>query len=175
MSKIALFYSTTDGHTLKICHYIQSVLSTTEQISIIPIAQAQERDLAADKIIIGASIRYGKHQKELYQFINRHLTLLQQKPAAFFSVSIVARKPNRQRPDNNPYFKRFLSKSPWQPKLIGIFAGKLEMPRYRYLDKIMIRLIMKIGKSPVNNQSCIEFTNWEHVHQFAEKLRQLEQ
>lgn len=50
-----------------------------------------------DKIIIGASIRHGKHNPTLYEFIQKHQKLLTQKVSGFFSVSLVARKPEKIR------------------------------------------------------------------------------
>ncbi|WP_368073587.1 flavodoxin domain-containing protein, partial [Vibrio cholerae] len=38
----------------------------------------------------------------------------------------------------------FLKKSPWQPERIAVFAGALYYPRYRWFDKMMIRLIMTL-------------------------------
>lgn len=60
-----------------------------------------------DKIVIGASIRYGKHNKEVYSFIKKHQPVLEEKENAFFSVNIVARKPEKNRPDTNPYLINF--------------------------------------------------------------------
>jgi len=51
-----------------------------------------------DNIIIGASIRYGKHNKKVYEFINENKEILEDKENAFFSVNIVARKPNKNTP-----------------------------------------------------------------------------
>jgi 3-hydroxybutyryl-CoA dehydrogenase len=49
---------------------------------------------AFDRIVIGASIRYGRHRKAVFDFIERHRRLLEDKPSAFFSVNIVAQSSN---------------------------------------------------------------------------------
>ena len=68
-----------------------------------------------DKIVLGASIRYGKHAKEVYEFIRRNESILDSKPNAFFSVNVVARKPGKKTPGTNPYLKKFLKQITWQP------------------------------------------------------------
>jgi menaquinone-dependent protoporphyrinogen oxidase len=135
------------------------------------LSQADALDLAAfDAIVIGASIRYGKHQPEVTQFIGRHQALLERKANAFFTVNIVARKPNKNRPENNPYLVKFLRSISWKPKLLGVFAGKLDYPRYRFIDRQMIRFIMLITKGPTDPSVVVEFTDWQAVEEFGREL-----
>lgn len=164
-----LAYSTTDGHTVKICERIKTVLATLgQQVTLMGIAQADTIDLRAfDRIVIGASIRYGKHQPQVAQFIARHQALLESKPNAFFSVNIVARKANKNRPDNNPYLIKYLKTIRWKPQLLDVFAGKLNYPLYGPLDRLMIRFIMLITSGPTDPSTVIEFTDWNRVEAFA--------
>ncbi|MFZ4626277.1 MAG: menaquinone-dependent protoporphyrinogen IX dehydrogenase, partial [Rhodoferax sp.] len=152
MSRVLLAYSTTDGHTPRICERLRQVIEQQGHAArLVPLSQADALDLAAfDVIVMGASIRYGKHQPEVAQFIGRHQALLESKANAFFTVNIVARKPNKNRPENNPYLIKFLRTISWKPKLLGVFAGKLDYPRYRFIDRQMIRFIMLITKGPTD-------------------------
>ncbi|NDP38541.1 MAG: menaquinone-dependent protoporphyrinogen IX dehydrogenase [Rhodoferax sp.] len=172
MSKILVAYSTTDGHTRRICERLQQVMAQQgNTVTVEPLAQADALDLASfDKIVIGASIRYGKHQPTVKQFIERHQALLQSKANAFFTVNIVARKPEKNRPDTNPYLIKFLRTVSWQPKLLGVFAGKLDYPRYRLVDRFMIRLIMFMTNGPTDPKAVIEFTDWQQVESFAQRV-----
>ncbi|WP_394756309.1 menaquinone-dependent protoporphyrinogen IX dehydrogenase [Rhodoferax sp.] len=172
MSKILVVYSTTDGHTRHICERLQQVMVQQGHAAIVvPLAQADALDLDSfDKIVIGASIRYGKHQPMVKQFIERHQALLERKANAFFSVNIVARKPEKNRPDTNPYLIKFLRTLSWQPQLLGVFAGKLDYPRYRLVDRFMIRLIMLMTNGPTDPKSVIEFTDWQQVEAFAQRV-----
>jgi menaquinone-dependent protoporphyrinogen oxidase len=169
MSHILLIYSTTDGHTPRICERMRQVIvQQGQQATVVPLAQADALDLSGfDKIVIGASIRYGKHQPQVAQFIARHQTLLECKANAFFSVNIVARKPEKNRPDSNPYLIKFLRQISWKPKLLGVFAGKLDYPSYRFFDRLMIRFIMLMTDGPTDPKSVIEFTDWQQVEAFA--------
>ena len=169
MSKILVLYSTTDGHTRTICERLQQVMAQQgNAVTVTPLAQADGLDLAGfDKIVIGASIRYGKHQPIVKQFIERHQALLERRANAFFTVNIVARKPEKNRPDTNPYLIKFLRTLSWQPRLLGVFAGKLDYPRYRFMDRFMIRLIMFMTNGPTDPKAVIEFTDWQQVEAFG--------
>ena len=172
MSKILVVYSTTDGHTRRICERLQQVMAQQgHTATVVPLAQADALDLPGfDKIVIGASIRYGKHQPTVKQFIERHQALLESKANAFFTVNIVARKPEKNQPDTNPYLIKFLRTLTWQPKLLGVFAGKLDYPRYRLVDRFMIRLIMLMTNGPTDPKAVIEFTDWQQVEAFAQRV-----
>jgi len=174
MTKILLLYSTTDGHTIKICNRMREVIELhAHQVTLAPLNDSHDIDLTAfDKIVIGASIRYGKHNSEVAEFINRHAQLLESKSYAFFSVNIVARKPEKNLPETNPYVQKFLKLISRQPKELAVFAGKLDYPRYGLLDRLMIRFIMLITKGPTDPKAVVEFTDWMQVEAFGLKLAQ---
>ena len=169
MAKILILYASTDGHTRKICNRLQQVIEQQgHQVTSVSIDNESQVDLQAfDKIVIGASIRYGKHNPKITDFINRNKQLLDSKPNAFFSVNIVARKPEKNQPDTNPYLRKFLKKIAWRPKELAVFAGKLEYPKYSFFDRTMIRLIMFITKGPTDPTAVIEFTDWQQVESFG--------
>jgi menaquinone-dependent protoporphyrinogen oxidase len=172
MAKILILYSTTDGHTRKICNRLQEVIEQQgHRVTLVSVNNEFQVDLQTfDKIVIGASIRYGKHSPRITDFINRNRQLLDGKPNAFFSVNIVARKQEKNQPDTNPYMRKFLKKIAWRPKELAVFAGKLEYPKYSFFDRLMIRLIMFITKGPTDPNAVIEFTDWQQVESFARHI-----
>lgn len=95
---------------------------------------------------------------------------LDAKPNAFFSVNIVARKPQKNQPDTNPYLQKFLKGIRWRPKDTDVFAGKLDYPSYRFADRLMIRLIMLITGGPTDPRTVVEFTDWQRVDAFARRV-----
>ncbi|MDC0420726.1 menaquinone-dependent protoporphyrinogen IX dehydrogenase [Gammaproteobacteria bacterium] len=168
MHQNLIIYSSTDGQTIKICERIMSIIGDCKIVSI---DEAKNENLSKyEKVIVGASIRYGKHKPELYEYISENCDHLININASFFSVNVVARKPEKNTPLTNPYVQKFLSISQWHPSLIGVFAGKIDYPRYGVLDKFMIRLIMWITKGPTDTKNVYEFTNWDDVDSFAEKI-----
>ena len=103
MNSTLIVYSSTDGQTKKICSRIQDCLGNDFYSNIMPIKEVTEDDLKKfDRIIIGASIRYGKHKKELFNFIDSNLVELEKKDNAFFSVNVVARKAEKNTAETNP-------------------------------------------------------------------------
>ena len=168
MKKILLTYSTVDGHTKTICEKILSY-SKTSQVDILPIDRSINiKDY--DTVVIGASIRYGKYREEIFEFIKENEELLNSKDNAFFSVNVVARKENKNKPETNPYLIKFLNNISWQPKIVDVFAGKIDYPNYKFLDKYAIKFIMWITKGPTDTSKVYEFTDWNRVKSFAEKL-----
>ena len=71
MIKFLIIYSTTDGHTKIICERIKNFLTDGNLVELLSLEDAKKINLSNfEKIIIGSSIRYGKHSKDLYKFIN---------------------------------------------------------------------------------------------------------
>ena len=175
MSNILIIYSTTDGHTVKICQRLIQVLEQSgHKTTLVSVTAADGLDLVPfDKIVIGASIRYGKHSPLVAEFINRNEPVLDSLPNAFFSVNVVARKPEKSTPATNPYLRKFLKKITWKPKNLAVFAGKIDYPRYNSFDRFMIRLIMWMTRGPTDPNSVIEFTNWKQVEEFGEVVARM--
>ena len=169
--KILLVYSTTDGQTIAICEKIKLVLIENNLVDLIPINEFQEKELKNyDQVIVGASIRYGKHKQEVYKFIKTYQNDLKTKKTGFFSVNVVARKPNKNTPLTNPYMKKFLEIVNWEPNYLAVFAGKIDYQKYRFIDRHMIRLIMFITKGPTDLNGVFEFTDWQNVENFASQF-----
>ena len=171
MYNTLIIYSSTDGHTKTICERISNFLNSGNRIKIMSLDEATKFDLSVfNKIIIGASIRYGKHSKKLYKFITLNKNVLDQKQSIFFSVNVVARKSKKNTPETNPYIKKFLKISNWEPKKIGVFAGKVDYPNYGFFDKYVIKFIMFLTNGPTDTSQSYEFTDWSKVDEFAKEL-----
>ena len=169
MARILIIYSTTDGHTRQICQRLRQVIEHEDhRVTLMSIDDEPNVDMKPfDKIVLGASIRYGKHGKQVYEYIERNEQILDSKPNAFFSVNVVARKPEKNQPETNPYLKKFLKQISWQPKELAVFAGKIDYQRYHFRDRLMIRLIMWMTKGPTDPKTVVEFTNWKQVEAFG--------
>jgi menaquinone-dependent protoporphyrinogen oxidase len=171
MESTLIIYSSTDGQTKNICSRIGEFLSNDIPAKIISLSNATKNDIEKyDRVIIGASIRYGKHRKELFEFIETNLDELNKKDNAFFSVNVVARKSEKNTPETNPYVQKFLLKTSWVPQRLAVFAGKIDYPKYNFFDKQMIRFIMWVTKGPTNIKNTYEFTDWNKVDSFAKEL-----
>lgn len=174
MARILFLYSSVYGQTRRICERMQARLAALGHATEVAAIDAPGHDPGDfDAIVIGASIRHGKHNPAVLEYIHRHLAMLQAKPSAFFSVSLVARKPAKNTAETNPYAKAFLARSPWKPTLAAVFGGVLDYQRYGLFDRYVIRLIMTINKGPTDLHTPVEFTNWDEVERYAGRLAEL--
>ena len=175
MSSILVVYHTTDGHTGKICRHLQQAIEHDgHRVEVVCLNHDPQLELDAyDKLVIGASIRYGKHNPKVYDFIGNNSKILSEKPSAFFSVNMVARKPQKRTADTNPYVRKFLKQIPWQPDRVAVFAGKIDYPRYSFMDRNIIHFIMWLTKGPTDPATVKEFTDWEQVEAFAHVISAL--
>ena len=160
-------YSTSNGQSLKICNAINK----NKESLIIDIDKIKTVELNKfDQIIIGASVKYGDHNKKIYDFIKNNKILLETKKTGFFSVNATARKSEKNKPETNPYVIKFLKKTNWTPDNIGVFAGKIDFPNYNFLEKYIIKVIMWITNVPTDTSKTFEFTDWEDVKKFSDKI-----
>ena len=174
MANILLLYYGVYGQTRKICESIQSELAASgDRVDIAQLPADVSDPAQYDAIIIGASIRNGKHNPVVLDFIRANGTLLASKPSGFFSVNLVARKPEKNTPATNPYVKAFLTRSPWKPRLVGVFGGNLDYQRYRFMDRHISRFIMTLTGGPTDLNTNVEYTNWEEVSRFAGRIAAL--
>lgn len=175
MASILLACSTVDGHTQKICEHLRLCLENEgHTVTLASLGDALPTGVGSyDKVVVGASVRYGRHRPAVYEFIRMNQRTLESRPSAFFSVNVVARKPGKDSPDTNPYIRSFRRKTAWRPALLGVFAGKIDYQRYGCLDRQVIRLIMWMTHGPTGSHDCVEFTNWAGVDAFARRVSTL--
>lgn len=173
--KTLILYSTREGQTREIATRLGSELKALGRES--DIVNLHDNPAITwtkyDRVVIGASIRYGRFNRAVDEFIQKHLQSLSQLPSAFFSVNLVARKPEKSTPETNSYTRKFLLSSPWHPDCCAVFAGALLYPRYGWLDKTMIRFIMKMTDGETDTRKEVVYTDWQQVSRFAAEIAQL--
>ncbi len=172
MQRVLMLHSSREGQTVKILRFMEQELGEGFKCELVNLHDDPKVELSQyDKVIVGASIRYGHLNTKLYSFIQENQKALTESDNAFFCVNLTARKPGKDIPENSAYIKKFLAKSPWQPKKIAVFAGALFYPRYRLFDRVMIRFIMKITGGETDTSKEVEYTDWEKVRTFCDILR----
>ena len=172
MSKVLILYSTVDGHTEKICRRLRQIIEAGGRpVTLAALKDHPDIDLAPyDSVVIGASIRYGMHRPYVAKFMRARRGLLERKRCAFFSVNIVARKPDKSTPSTNPYVVKFVKQIGWRPAELAVFAGKLDYPRYGFWDRQIIRFIMLLTRGPTDRAAVVEYTDWQQVEAFARMI-----
>ena len=170
-SKLLILYSSIDGHTKNICEYMADKLNKSKEISIFSMEDSGKCNLSEfSEIVIGASVRYGYHRKNVYEFIKTNKQELEAKKTAFFSLNLTARKPEKSSPETNPYIIKFLKKVNWEPNLKGVFAGRLDYPSLDCANKLAILFIMVITSGPKDISQVYELTDWGKVDNLIESI-----
>ena len=167
-----VLYSSVDGQTLKIINHIkQSILG---DVTILNIDDNPHIDFSLyQKVLVGASIRYGNFRPNIIKFVNKHKQQLDAVSNAFFVVCLTARKPEKAIPENNAYMKKFDQLSEWQPQLKGVFAGALLYSRYNWWQTLLIQLIMKMTGGSTDKTQDLELTDWQKVDIFSKQFSAL--
>lgn len=165
--KVLILYWSHEGQTKKISHFMASHINANVEVAPLDLAL----DINPfDVVIIGASIRYGHFNSLLYQFVKKNTSLLNQKKTAFFGVNLTARKEGKDNPETNVYVRKFLQRIQWKPNFKAVFAGALFYPRYKFWDRLAIQLIMKITGGETDPSKEIEYTDWNKVKEFVDKI-----
>ncbi|MGY5850106.1 menaquinone-dependent protoporphyrinogen IX dehydrogenase [Salegentibacter sp. F14] len=166
--KVGIIYSGVDGQTKKISEALLYQLQRLQvDVILYSIENFHEKVMDFDLLIIGAGVRYGKHNVQVRRFVLNHKESLNKVTTAFFSVNLVARKKDKNSSSTNPYLINFLKEVNWKPDMLAVFAGRLDYRLYSFLDRIMIKLIMKFTNGPTRNDTAIEYTDWERVRSFG--------
>ena len=168
---IALYYATHDGQSRRIAEHISRRLAEGDIIAPpqdVASAPATPADLAtASVVVLVAAVRYGRHLPEADRFLAAYRSLSSPPPLAFASVNLTARKPAKTTATGNAYVRKTIARYRLTPALAVAFAGRLDYRRYGWLDRQIIRFIMLLTRGPTDPDTCIEYTSWHAVDEFA--------
>jgi len=172
-----LYYATHDGHSRRIASRIaarlaeKGISATAQDLAETgpTVAQLERTPVVAAVL----AIRYGKHLPQSARLVEAYKACAAAPPLALASVCLTARKPGKDTPEGNVYLRKFLARNRLTPALATAIAGKLDYPRYRFLDRLAIRLIMLMTGGPTDPTVTVEFTDWEKVDAFADQIADL--
>lgn len=174
---VLLVYATRDDQSRHIALRIAARLAETG-------IAAPARDLAVDfptpaalaassMVAVVAAVRYGRHLPDAERLLAGYRAMRVQAPLVFVSVNLTARKPGRDTAEGNQYVRKSMARHRLTPVLAGAVAGRLDYPRYGWLDRQVIRLIMKLTGGPTDPRHCTEFTDWAAVDALAARIADL--
>ncbi|MCZ4338415.1 menaquinone-dependent protoporphyrinogen IX dehydrogenase [Shewanella colwelliana] len=175
MASVLIVYYSRGGHTAKITQAMADhIRQQGNRCDVMQIGQLGEIDWGEyDCVALGACVLYGSYDKSVFAFANQYQQQLSAKPNSFFSVNVVARNPEKRIPENNKYLQKFIELSAWKPNDVKVIAGKVDYPSWRWYDRWMIQLIMKITDGPTDPTSVIDYTDWDDVNVYADHLLSL--
>ena len=174
----AVFYATRDGQSRRIAEHIYRRLGDSEPLAppqdVAVARPAPEELTAASVIVLVAAVRYGKHLPEADRFLATYRLLDSPPPLALASVNLTARKPAKTTATGNAYLRKTIARHRLAPALAVAFAGRLDYRRYSWRDRQIIRFIMLLTGGPTDPDTCIEYTSWQAVDEFATRVAELQ-
>jgi menaquinone-dependent protoporphyrinogen oxidase len=174
---IAVYYATRDGQARRIAEHICRRLNDGRKPptsrNLLPTPPPPAELAQASLIVLVAAVRYGKHLPEVERFLNAYCALPSPPPIALASVNLSARKPGKTTGSGNPYLRKTIARHRLVPAAAVAFAGRLDYRRYNWRDRQIIRFIMLLTGGPTDPDTCIEYTSWNAVGEFADEIASL--
>ena len=174
---IAVYYATRDGQARRIaehiCRRLNGGRTPPTPRNLLPILPSSAELAHAPLIVLVAAVRYGKHLPEVERFLNAYCALPSPPPIALASVNLSARKPGKTTSSGNPYLRKTIARHRLAPAAAVAFAGRLDYRRYSWRDRQIIRFIMLLTGGPTDPDTCIEYTSWSAVDEFADQIAAL--
>ncbi len=174
MARVLVVYGSTDGQTRRIAERMAAVLvSQGLEAEIVDSAKAPA-DLAPgdfDAALVLGSVRMGKHQQALADFVGKFRVELDAIPNAFISVSLSAgrNKPSAQR-EVAKTFQHFIDRTWWRPNAQVAVAGALPYSRYSLRIRLVMKFISWMTGGDTDTSRDYEYTDWESVEDFARRF-----
>jgi menaquinone-dependent protoporphyrinogen oxidase len=170
-----VFYATREGHTRKIAEYLASDLCERGVDSVavnIDSPEARTIDWAGIRgAVVGASIHIGKHEKEATAFVRAHRAQLNERPSAFYSVSLSAGSSNpAEVMAAEAIAQAFIQDTGWYADHVVCLAGCLAYTKYGFLKRMMLRQIAKKEGASTDTSRDHEYTDWSKVNELADHI-----
>lgn len=174
MSKFLIVYGTKEGQTGKIAERLGELIRQRGHEVDVANARRYPDNLSLDEykgIIVGSSVHAGRYSPSAAKFIRRYKTRLENRPSAFYSVSLSDVGDNEaQREYLSTRIQKFFNQTGWHPSLIGRFAGSLAYTRYGFCTRILMQCMSKSMGHPTDTSHDYEYTDWDKVAKFAEEF-----
>ncbi len=167
--KILIIYGTGEGQTRKIARFMEEALQAQQhQVVIADVTEEPPTPAGYDLVFIGSSIHAHKYNPAIEQYVLDHLTSLNTKPSAFFSVCLaVASGLEEERKEAEEIANEFQRRTGWKPQEVSHMAGALRYTKYDYFKKLIMRMIAKKQGQSVDTSVDTEYTDWDAVKEFV--------
>jgi len=174
MSRVLVYYGTTEGQTEKVATRIADVLADRDfEVDLLHGKEVPDGFTldGYDGAVVGASVHVGKHQEYVVEFVNRHRDALAERPSAFFSVSLTASvEDEEERELAEEVIEEFLVDTGWHPNLTAAVPGAVQYSKYGLIKRFVMKRISKRAGKDTDTSRDHEYTDWEDVEDFAESI-----
>ena len=173
MARLAVIYSTREGHSAKVAEYVGERLRRSDhhEVTMFTLAAAPRSVAEYDAIVIGGSVHFGRYERDLVEFARQHSRELTALPSAFFSVSGSAGSDvEPYASESAGYVADFIDATGWNPDVVGIFAGAIKYTQYGFIKKRVMRRIARREGEPTDTSRDHELTDWADVDAFTDDV-----
>lgn len=170
MHKLLVVYTTYDGHSANVAKRIAAVLERSDcAVELCDIARTDpQRPIGEyDGVVVGGPLHWGKHAPKLTQFVSTNLATLNERPSAFFSVSLSAAGGREQQDDATRCLSDLLDETGWHPDSTSTIAGALLYTEYGFFKRWMMKMIVKRAGGDADTSRNYVYTDWDAVDCFA--------
>jgi menaquinone-dependent protoporphyrinogen oxidase len=174
MTKILLAYHSHDGQTTKIAgHLALRLRELGLEVDGVEARHAPRPD-GYDVVVVGDSIRLGRHSRALTRYLRRHREALEQLPVALFQVSMTSAGHDAEHvAEAERLLARLVDRTGLQPRRRASFAGALRYSEYGWVTQRVMRSIARREGNATDMTRDHEYTDWEEVDAFAAEVASL--
>ena len=168
--KCLVFFSTAEGHTLKIAQSISEQLQVGGHDVLLHDASKSVTDLdlsELDAFVAAAPVHQQRHPDAVIDFLKLHAESLTFMPSALVSVSLSAAFVSGMA-EAQMYADRLLERTGWKPTAVHLAAGALRYEKYDYFQEQIIRHIVLKDRAPERIEGDQDFTNWDALAHFID-------
>ena len=174
MSGVLIVYGTSHGQTGKVVARIADRLNERGHGVTLWNADALPSHPRLDQydfLLVAGSVRYGKHQPAIRDFVRWNLARLRAKASAFVSVcGAMAGNWAEGGAEARKYVEEFCRETGWTPGMSRSFAGAVCYTKYGFFTRWMMRMISWRTGRPTDTSCDWEFTDWNAVDDFAAEV-----
>lgn len=173
--KILVVYGSTHGHTARIAERISARMRGRGHDVVTTDRPWRVRPRAFDAIVLGGRVHGSRYPWRVTRFIRKHVRVLNARPSAFFSVSLLQLARNRERAAATQALPRRVAlKLGWKPDQVAVFAGALRWKaQYGRLAPLFF-FIWRRTLGDIVDRAFSEqvFTVWDEVDRFTDTFLQ---
>lgn len=170
--RLLIVYGTGHEQTARIARRMAEPLTESGHVVMCVNANALPRDVAPRQlagVIIGATTRFGRHQRGASSFVRAHRAALTAMPSACFSASgSAASAVEAERARARQLVDEFLRDAGWRSVLAEAVAGAMAYTRYRPLVRWLAKRETRKAGGPTATTRDHEYTDWTQVRRSTE-------
>jgi len=183
MKPFLVLYATREGHTCQIAEHVAKTLRARGLTVDLVDAARPPADLPLGNYcgaVLAASVHSQKHEREMTQFVKRHVRELECIPTAFLSVSLSeagaenveasAERRAQAANDAQRMIDAFLSDTGWHPAVTQPVAGALVYSKYNFVVRYIMKRIARHEGGDTDTSKDYVYTDWKRLDDFLDDL-----